>query len=151
MCDPAIVPVPRNRRAPELSESLCVLWEASVRASHDFLTGEQIAMLRPLVKTGLQAVEHLLTVMENGIPAGFMGIENGRIEMLFLAPAAFGRGIGARLMELALREYGVKEVDVNEQNPKALRFYRRFGFEIAGRSPVDGQGNPFPILHLRKK
>ena len=51
----------------------------------------------------------------------------------------------------ALRYYGgVDELDVNEQNPDAVDFYRRRGFEQVGRSPVDSDGRPFPLLHFRR-
>jgi putative acetyltransferase len=40
-------------------------------------------------------------------------------------------------------------VDVNEQNPQGVGFYRHMGFEQVGRSELDGQGNPFPLLHMR--
>ena len=51
----------------------------------------------------------------------------------------------------ALRYYGgVDELDVNEQNPGAVEFYRRRGFEQVGRSPVDSDGRPFPLLHFRR-
>jgi putative acetyltransferase len=39
-------------------------------------------------------------------------------------------------------------VDVNEGNPGALAFYRRLGFTQTGRSPLDGAGRPYPLLHL---
>ncbi len=42
------------------------------------------------------------------------------------------------------------EVDVNEQNTQALDFYLRRGFHVVGRSPLDGQGRPYPLLHLRR-
>lgn len=38
---------------------------------------------------------------------------------------------------------------MNEQNPQASGFYRHYGFVITGRSPLDGQGNPFPLLHMK--
>lgn len=40
-------------------------------------------------------------------------------------------------------------VDVNEQNPDAVRFYEAVGFEVFGRSETDGGGRPFPLLHMR--
>jgi putative acetyltransferase len=45
---------------------------------------------------------------------------------------------------------GALTVDVNEQNPEALAFYRACGFTVAGRSEVDDAGRPFPLLHLRE-
>jgi hypothetical protein len=41
------------------------------------------------------------------------------------------------------------ELDVNEQNPQALGFYFKQGFEVIGRSEVDGMGQPYPLLHMR--
>lgn len=46
---------------------------------------------------------------------------------------------------------GASEVDVNEQNEQAVGFYRRMGFEVAGRSAEDGMGLPFPLLHMRMR
>lgn len=40
------------------------------------------------------------------------------------------------------------KVDVNEQNNHALGFYEHIGFKVVGRSPLDGQGEPYPILHM---
>jgi putative acetyltransferase len=51
-------------------------------------------------------------------------------------------------MEHAMRELRADEVDVNEQNPAAVGFYQHFGFKVVGRSPLDGTGKPFPILHM---
>lgn len=39
-------------------------------------------------------------------------------------------------------------VDVNEQNTQAVGFYARAGFTVTGRSPVDDEGRPYPLLHL---
>jgi len=41
-------------------------------------------------------------------------------------------------------------LDVNEQNTQALGFYLHQGFEIVGRSPKDGLGQPYPLLHMRR-
>lgn len=38
--------------------------------------------------------------------------------------------------------------DVNEHSPRAVSFYLANGFVIHSRSETDGQGNPFPLLHL---
>ena len=38
--------------------------------------------------------------------------------------------------------------DVNEQNERAVGFYERMGFVRTGHSPRDGQGRPYPLIHL---
>lgn len=44
----------------------------------------------------------------------------------------------------------VKGLAVNEQNPNARGFYEHMGFKIASRSPLDEQGNPYPILKMKR-
>ncbi|WP_234369618.1 GNAT family N-acetyltransferase [Paracidovorax avenae] len=94
----------------------------------------------------LPAVDLQVAVGADGGIAGFIGTAAGKIEMLFIAPAARGSGIGSALMART----DAPEVDVNEQNTQALDFYRRRGFQVVGRSPLDGQGRPYPLLHLRR-
>jgi putative acetyltransferase len=69
--------------------------------------------------------------------------------MLFVHPAWRGQGIGRRLLSYAVTTLGADELDVNEQNPQAIGFYLRMGFEVVGRSAVDGLGKPYPLLQMR--
>ena len=126
--------------------ALLAVWESSVRATHDFLAEADIVALRPQVLEGLEAVS-LWIVREGGKIAGFAGIHGDMLEMLFVSAEARGQGIGRALMRRAL-DQGVTRVDVNEQNPLAVGFYRRMGFAVTGRSVLDGQGRPFPLLHM---
>ena len=80
--------------------------------------------------------------------AGFCGVHDGNIEMLFIAPEARGSGVGRLLVAHAIQRQGARRVDVNEQNAQALGFYQHLGFEVTGRSPLDGQGKPYPLLHM---
>lgn len=86
----------------------------------------------------------------DGRICGFMGVEEKRLEMLFIAPDQRGKGLGRRLINEAWNRFGARFVDVYEQNKEALKFYEHLGFTIRARSERDGQGNPFPILHLEK-
>ena len=45
---------------PPLSEQLLSLWEASVRATHHFLSDMEIRQIKAYVPSALQAVEHLI-------------------------------------------------------------------------------------------
>lgn len=82
-------------RPEPLLGRLVAVWERSVRATNDFLPGAERERIKAYVPQALRAVEHLL-ITENaaGIPIAFMGIENGRLEMLFLAPEERGRCSG---------------------------------------------------------
>lgn len=131
-------------------DAMTELWEASVRATHDFLGHADIARLRPRIRNEYLGAVTLRVFRDDiGGILGFVGAAQGHVEMLFVAPDARRRGIGAALLACAVRELDCASVDVNEQNSQALAFYRREGFEVVGRSALDGQGLPFPLLHMR--
>jgi len=135
---------------PGEGERLIEVWEASVRATHDFLSESDIAYLKPLVAPALRGMENLFGVRdESGLVAGFAGTAAGKIEALFVHPSWHRLGAGRRLVRHAVENLGAVGVDVNEQNPGAVAFYLRLGFRIEGRSEVDSMGLPFPLLHMR--
>ena len=142
----------RLARAGDL-DRLVALWERSVRATHCFLSEEDIVQLRPQVRDALRHDELDLWVLADAddTPMGFLGLAGNDISALFLDPAARNRGAGRRLIAHAqsLRK-GELTVDVNEQNPVAIGFYEALGFVVVGRSPLDDEGRPFPLLHMRR-
>lgn len=128
---------------------LLEIWERSVRATHDFLAEEDFQELKPLIlEQYFDAVDLRCAKNSNGEILGFCGIHNNNIEMLFILPDARGKGVGSLLADYAIRAQGATKVDVNEQNEQALGFYQHIGFSVTGRSPVDGQGKPYPLLHM---
>ncbi|RWU25172.1 GNAT family N-acetyltransferase [Pseudomonas alkylphenolica] len=131
---------------PELAQ----VWEASVRATHDFLPDSYISLLRELLLSHyLDAVMLICCKDARQRITGFAGVAAGRVEMLFIDPAVRGQGLGTRLLHYAIEELNAVQLDVNEQNAQALGFYLRQGFEVVGRSETDGMGQPYPLLHLR--
>lgn len=123
------------------------LWEKSVRATHSFLSEEDIQFYKTMVVASLHEMELYVTVDEQQI-SGFLAIADDMIQALFVHPDFFRKGVGSRLLAFALEEKNLRRVDVNEQNLSAFEFYKRFGFEITGRSETDGSGRPYPILEL---
>ena len=99
--------------------------------------------------SGIAGVERLTVAYDGGAPCGFAGSQDGKLEMLFVAPEVRGRGVGRALLAHAVEHARVRTLDVNEQNPQAVGFYEHEGFVVAGRSPVDDAGRPFPLLHMR--
>ena len=125
------------------------VWEASVRATHHFLTEETIQYFKPLIlRDYLKTVQLFCVRNDSKEIVGFLGVADGNIEMLFLHPSVFGKGIGRMLTLFAIQELKATKVDVNEQNEQAVGFYHRLGFKTKRRSPLDGLGKPFPILHM---
>lgn len=139
-----------KERTPRLVEALTAVWEHSVRATHHFLSESEILRIRAYVPQAVGGVAQLVAAENQaGEPVGFMGVENGRLEMLFLAPEARGCGLGGRLLRCGIEQYGVREVTVNEQNPQAVDFYAHFGFRTYRRTERDEEGGPYPLLYMR--
>ena len=140
-----------------LVASLTALWDNSVRTTHHFLTESDIQGIRPYVGEALRAVPTLgVGIVGNRSDAnghdciaGFIGIADGKIEMLFVAKEYIGNGIGRRLMEWAVGTKHATMIDVNEQNEHAAAVYRHWGFKVYERTQTDDQGRPFPILRMK--
>ncbi len=129
---------------------LVELWEASVRATHHFVSEADIQFFKPLVRDGLADIPHLACARDSaGQLRGFIGVAGTKIEMLFIDPAWRGQGIGRQLLSYAITRLAATLVDVNEQNQQALGFYQRMGFVVIGRSARDATGKPYPLLHMR--
>lgn len=142
---------PQNR-TDTLVEELTSVWRASVEATHDFLSEQDVERIAQYVPEAIRAVRVLVTACDDNRRAlGFAGVDDDKLEMLFINPAYRGEGMGARLLDFTVHELGVTTVDVNEQNAQARGFYEHEGFEVVGRSETDEQGEPFPILHMHLK
>ncbi|WP_440053626.1 GNAT family N-acetyltransferase [Pseudoalteromonas sp. T1lg65] len=134
---------------PEYHAELLDVWENSVRATHDFITEEDIAFFKPIImEQAFPAVTLKCIKDRHGAIQGFLGAHEEKIEMLFVLNEARGKGIGKALIMFAIEQLGATKVDVNEQNPLAVGFYQHMGFNITSRSPLDDMGKPFPILHM---
>jgi putative acetyltransferase len=129
--------------------SLVDVWEASVRATHDFLAEADLQIIKPrILNEFLYAVEPAAACDPDGSIIGFVGVADRKIEMLFVRPDRRGEGVGRELVRHAIARHGIDAVDVNEQNDRALGFYLRMGFRVVGRSERDGLGKPYPLLHM---
>lgn len=136
-------------RTPQMIEYLCTIWRASVTATHDFLTPAEIDRLAAYVPGALKEIPVLITAGDNeDKPDAFMGIAGNKLEMLFIAPAARGKGLGRQLLTYGIDELGVTELCVNEDNPQAKGFYEHLGFVVYKRTERDEQGGLYPLLYM---
>ncbi len=134
----------------QLIDKLLEVWESSVRATHNFLSNEEILEIKKYVPEALSGISHLIIkTNEDENPIAFMGIENNKLEMLFIAPKYRGKGIGKKMLLYGIENYGVNDLAVNEDNPLAKGFYEHMGFKVYERHELDDQGKPYPVLYMR--
>jgi putative acetyltransferase len=123
------------------------VWELSVRETHDFLPEDYLQELKTLLPAILPQIPDLFVwKTTNGSIAGFTGVVNKKVEVLFIHPAKRGQGIGKKMMDFCINELHADKVDVNEQNTQAIGFYQRLGFEQVGYQEKDALNRNFPIL-----
>jgi putative acetyltransferase len=135
----------RPADAPRVLE----IWRNAVDATHDFLAQNDRQDIEKEVTSFLPTAPLWLAVDDNDRALGFMLISDSHMEALFIDSASRGTGFGRMLVEHALRLHPALTTDVNEQNSQAMGFYERLGFQRTGRSGIDGQGRPYPLIHLR--
>ena len=138
-------------RTAILVEQLLKVWESSVKATHLFLSDDEISDIKKYVPQALNGVP-VLVVAENEQrePIGFMGVADNMLEMLFVSNESRGQGIGKQLLQYGIENYSINELAVNEQNPLAKGFYEHMGFEVYKRTELDEQGKPYPLLYMRR-
>lgn len=81
----------------------------------------------------------------NGTLAGFVVVhpETGYLDQLAVGPDYWGSGVAAALLAEARRLSPARLVlDVNRDNPRAVRFYEREGFRRIGESTNPRSGLP---------
>lgn len=139
-------------RTEWLIERLLKVWESSVKATHLFLSEDEIENIKKYVPQALREIPCLIIAEnEDQIPVGFMGIAGQRIEMLFISHEERGKGSGKKLLQYGIERYLVDDLTVNEQNPLAKGFYEHMGFEVYKRTECDEQGDPYPLLYMKLK
>lgn len=133
-----------------LIEKLVELWEKSVKETHLFLSEDEIESIKMYVPQALKDI-NTLVIIENEIncPIAFMGVQEEKLEMLFILPKERGKGLGKKLLQYGIENYSIKELTVNEQNPLAKGFYEYMGFKVYKRTEYDEQGQPYPLLYMR--
>lgn len=125
------------------------IWNRAVDATHDFLTPSDRAAIGAEVAGFLPVAPLVLAVDADDRAVGFMLVDGSHMEALFIDPDSRGQGVGRALVAHALSSQPGLTTDVNEQNAQAVGFYERMGFVATGRSDLDGQGRPYPLIHLR--
>ena len=137
---------------PSMLPAMLKIWEDSVRASHFFLTDSDIVEIKEEVKGAFEFLQNILVAKVGEDFAGFIGVSEKSIEMLFVASKFFNLGLGKRLIFEAVNAFFTEQdeilLDCNEQNERGLTFYQKLGFKERSKSQKDSKGRDFAIIHF---
>ena len=133
------------------ADRIVEIWCTSVDATHDFLSAEDRVSIEALVAEHIPKADLDLLVDADDTPLAFLKMDGPMIDALFVAGDRLGEGLGSVLLRHAMEHHGANVLEVNEQNPQAVAFYDRWGFEVTGRTETDDHGRPYPTLTMSLK
>ncbi|OXJ28672.1 GNAT family N-acetyltransferase [Burkholderia sp. HI2714] len=138
-------------RAYEASDlhTLSSIWFDASLLAHPFLGEARLREQRKLIEAVYLPQAETWVACRAGEPVGFIGLLDGSIGGLFVAPALHGHGIGRALVEHALALKGALDLEVYADNRDARVFYARLGFEEVSRRDEDDEGLPFANILMR--
>ncbi|MBA1154802.1 GNAT family N-acetyltransferase [Microvirga mediterraneensis] len=122
----------RPARAEDIS-ALSAVAERSYRVAfadileQDVLAGRDAAFF---AERFAASWPRMLVALAEGIPAGFLLMTDGHIDMLFMDPGSNGKGGGALLLREA-EARGARSLECFRDNHAARRFYERYGWRVA--------------------
>ena len=122
----------RAARAEDIPE-LAEIAERSYRAAFTSILEADVLASRDaafFAERFASSWERMLVALEDEKPAGFLLMSDGHIDMLFMNPAAGGRGGGAMLLERA-EALGAKSLECFRDNEGARRFYESHGWRAS--------------------
>lgn len=107
------------------------IWLEASSQAHCFIPREYwVSNAEAMRSQYLPASENYAYAVEDGI-AGFISLNGGHIEALFVSPAYQGMGIGKTLLDKAKELHRRLTLAVYSENVKAAEFYYRNGFRVA--------------------
>ncbi len=78
-----------------------------------------------------------ILVYDDGVVKGFLHLGGDEVRRLYVEPVLHSQGVGAALLEYAIREYGVTRLWALEKNERAIAFYARHGFYPNGERRLE--------------
>lgn len=136
---------------PQWQNDVMDIWLQASIQSHGFIPAQQWQQAYPLVRdTYLPRSQ--VTVWQDGQQVlGFLGlVQNSYVGALFVHPQHQGRGIGCELLTHCQAHHSHLFLTVFAENPGAIRFYRRHGFEILRKQESDFPGHEEYIMEWQK-
>ena len=88
-------------------------------------------------------------VYDDGVVKGFIQLDGTKVAKLFVEPVLQGNGIGAKLLEFAVKEKRANHLWALEKNVKAIKFYESHGFHLTGEKELE-EGTTEYLVRLER-
>ena len=92
-----------------------------------------------------------ILVYDDGVVKGFLHYGGDEVRRLYVEPILQGQGIGAALLEYAIREKHVTRLWALEKNPRAIAFYQRHGFRVTEERRLEEGTEEYLVRLIRNE
>lgn len=91
-----------------------------------------------------------ILVYDDGVVKGFLHHGGDEVRRLYVEPVLQGQGIGAALLDYAIRELHVTRLWALEKNTRAIAFYARHGFFPNGERKLEEDTEEY-LIRLERR
>ena len=88
-------------------------------------------------------------VYDDGVVKGFIRLNGPEVQKLFVEPVLQGHGIGAALLDFAIKEKDVRFLWALEKNTQAIHFYEKHGFIITEERQLEEGTTEYLVKMVR--
>lgn len=135
---------------PTDTEAVMKIWYEGNLEAHDFIDKEYWDRNYNYVKRALLEVD-VYVYETNGQVAGFVGMEDGYLEGLFVHKDFRGLGFGTRLLGRIKEENDYFSLHVFANNYGAYTFYENRGLKVRGEEVNEDLGEVEYLMYYKKK
>ncbi len=149
----------------EIRGKAYVHWKAWQEAYAGLIDADYLASrtLESAERTAFRYRDRLLVALDGERVVGFAGYgpyrddtlpDTGEVYALYILKEYYGQGVGRQLMDAAmarLNRYSRIALWVLKNNVRAIRFYRKCGFEFDGAEEILNMGTPATEVRMCRK
>ena len=92
-----------------------------------------------------------ILVYDDGVVKAFLHYGGDEVRRLYVEPVLQGQGIGAALLDYAIRELHVTRLWALEKNARAIAFYRRHGFHVTNERKLEEGTDEYLVRLVRRE
>ena len=116
----------------DLDDIMKIWFDANLEV-HNFIDKDYFISNYSYVKEQMKQ-SNIFVYENNGKILGFIGIDNGFIQGIFVSKTSRSKGIGKKLIDYCKEKYSTLSLKVYEKNKRAINFYKNQEFRIYSKS-----------------
>ena len=117
--------------------------------NNDDYSFNELQVVKLVEEYGKPKILDNIWIYDDGIVKGMIHIEGKEIAELYVDYFFWNQGIGAKLIEFAKENHGVRFLWVLEKNVDAIKFYEAHGFAANGKRQLE-EDTPEYIVMLER-